>query len=104
MWVLQKHLSKVSSKLFLEAGFKLYKVHFNITKLEGKRDYLQMKSDKIYAKQQLSKEYTKSTTPPLSQNKHYNCLKWSFHKVGLQTYWTVITSPATLQDGLQKGL
>ena len=51
MWVLQKHLSKASSKLFLEAEFKLYKVHFNITKLEGKRDYLQMKSDKIYAKQ-----------------------------------------------------
>ena len=65
-------------KIFNETCFRLHKWHFNVAELE-KEEYVSRKeTNEKYAKQQLSKGYTKTTILGISWNKQDDQLEVKF--------------------------
>ena len=64
-----KAFKKNIVKIFDESGFKLNKLHSNVSVPEEEKDHEKIEADKTYAKQQLSKGDMKTTILGISLNK-----------------------------------
>ena len=64
-----KAFKKNIVKIFDESGFKLNKLHSNVSVPEEEKDHEKIETDKTYAKQQLSKGDMKTTILGISLNK-----------------------------------